>query len=164
MKSALRFGARDAETEGQEARRPMLTRRDFIAASGAAAMAVTPARSAAAFPQKNISFIIPYGPGGGFDSFARAVAPAMQTYLPRRVYVVPNISVTFEMTGFKLPEELIKNTTAHYLDWDLYGTVNFTNRVGAQVGYRSLDVGYVDNNDNGAFKEKGLYFGVVARY
>jgi tripartite-type tricarboxylate transporter receptor subunit TctC len=67
----------------------MFTRRDFIAASGAAAMAATPARSAAAFPQKNISFIIPYGPGGGFDSFARAVAPAMQTYLPRRVYVVP---------------------------------------------------------------------------
>jgi tripartite-type tricarboxylate transporter receptor subunit TctC len=67
----------------------MLTRRDFIAASGAAAVTATSARSAAAFPEKNITFIIPYGPGGGFDTFARVVAPVMERYLPRRVHVVP---------------------------------------------------------------------------
>jgi hypothetical protein len=96
--------------------------------------------------------------------FARARAPIPALGGIGRVYVVPNISVTFELTGFKLPQDLIKDTSAHYVDWDLYGTVNFTNRVGAQLGFRSLDVGYIDKADTGAFKLKGLYFGVVARY
>ena len=81
-----------------------------------------------------------------------------------RVYPAANISVTGEVTGFALPEHLIENTQAHYIDIDFYGTVNFTNYVGVQVGYRSLDVGYVVSADNGAFKLRGLYFGVVARY
>ena len=66
----------------------MFTRRTFIAGSGAA-LAAAPARAAAAFPQKNITLIIPYGPGGGFDTFARVVAPAIEKNLPRRVNVVP---------------------------------------------------------------------------
>ena len=65
---------------------------------------------------------------------------------------------------FKLPENLIKDTKAHYVDFDLYGTVNFNNNVGAQVGYRSLDVGYLNDSDTGSFRLKGMYFGVVARY
>jgi tripartite-type tricarboxylate transporter receptor subunit TctC len=67
----------------------MFTRRRFLVASGAAAVAPAPALSAAAFPEKNITFIIPYGPGGGFDTFVRVVSPVMQKYLPRRVHVVP---------------------------------------------------------------------------
>jgi hypothetical protein len=84
-----------------------------------------------------------------------------------RVYVVPNISITTEITWFQLPDSLIKNTTGHYYDVDVYGTVNFTNNVGAQVGYRSIDFGYaVDTStgSSGAFTLKGLYFGIVARY
>ena len=96
--------------------------------------------------------------------FARARAPIPALGGIGRYYVAPNISVTFELTGFKLPEELIKNTSAHYVDWDLYGTVNVTKNVGAQVGFRSLDVGYIEKLDSGAFKLKGMYFGVVARY
>jgi len=54
---------------------------------------------------------------------------------------------------------------AYYrLDFDLNGTVNFTNNIGAQVGYRSFDVGYKFDNDDGSFVLKGLYFGIVARY
>jgi len=81
-----------------------------------------------------------------------------------RVYPVPNISITGEVTGFKLPDELIKNTRGHFLDVDFYGTLNFTNYIGAQVGYRSFDVGYVVSADTGTFKLQGFYFGVVARY
>ena len=36
-----------------------------------------------------------------------------------------------------------RTRSAHYVDFDLYGTVNFTNNIGAQIGYRSLDVGYI---------------------
>ena len=96
--------------------------------------------------------------------FARARAPIPAIGGIGRVYVVPNISITGELTGFKLPKDLVKNTSAHFIDFDLYGTVNLTNHVGAQIGYRSLDVEYIAETDIGTFKEKGLYFGVVARY
>lgn len=96
--------------------------------------------------------------------FARARAPIPAIGGIGRFYVVPNISITGEFTGFKLPENLIKDAKAHYVDFDLYGTVNFTNNVGAQVGYRSLDVGYLNDSDTGSFRLKGMYLGVVARY
>ena len=96
--------------------------------------------------------------------FARARAPIPAIGGIGRFYIVPNISITGEVTGFKLPKDLVKNTSAHYIDFDLYGTLNVTSRIGAQVGFRSLDVQYLTDSDLGTFKEKGMYFGVVARY
>ena len=96
--------------------------------------------------------------------FAHARAPIPAIGGIGRIYVVPNISITFELTGFKLPEELIDDTRAHFVDFDLFGTVNFTNNVGAQIGYRSLDLGYTIETDIGEMVLKGLYFGIVARY
>jgi hypothetical protein len=98
------------------------------------------------------------------SEFAHAQAPIPAIGGIGRVYVVPNISITGEFTGFKLPQHLIEGDSAHYIDFDLYGTVNFTNNIGAQFGYRSLDVGYIVDTDTGTFKLKGIYFGVVARY
>ena len=80
------------------------------------------------------------------------------------MYVVPNIALTIEVTGFKLPDNAVADTRAHYLDFDLYGTVNFTDYVGAQLGYRTLDVGYLVDTDSGDMKLRGMYFGIVARY
>ena len=37
-------------------------------------------------------------------------------------------------------------------------------KVGAQVGYRSLDVLYKVKNDSGTMKLKGIYFGAVGRF
>jgi hypothetical protein len=68
------------------------------------------------------------------------------------------------MVGMKIPDSVSQDYKAHYFDFDLYGTVNFTDNVGAQVGYRSLDVGYTIKTDTGAFLMKGLYFGGVVRY
>lgn len=45
---------------------------------------------AADFPTKDIRFIIPYGPGGGFDLEVRRIAPVMQANLPSKVQVVPD--------------------------------------------------------------------------
>jgi len=42
--------------------------------------------------------------------------------------------------------------------------VNFTDNVGAQGGYRSFDVIYKVENDNGDLQLKGLYFGGVLRF
>jgi hypothetical protein len=96
--------------------------------------------------------------------FTRAKVPLPALGLNFRVYPVPNISITGEVTGMKIPDHLFKDTTGHYLEVDVYGTVNLTNNVGVQLGYRSLDVGYIVDTDTGSFVVKGLYFGVVARY
>jgi hypothetical protein len=96
--------------------------------------------------------------------FAHARAPIPAVGGIFRVYVVPNISITGEVSGFKMPKNIIKDATGHYIDVDFYGTVNLTNYFGAQVGYRSFDVGYLVTGDTGAFKLKGMYFGGVARF
>jgi hypothetical protein len=80
------------------------------------------------------------------------------------VYPIRYLSITGEVTTFKLPESLIENTRGHYVDVDFYGTVNINNYFGAQMGYRSFDLGYLIDDDFGNFRLKGLYFGVVARY
>jgi hypothetical protein len=81
-----------------------------------------------------------------------------------RAYLNRNVSITGELTRIPLPQRLNDDYHAHYTDLDIYGTVNFTNYVGAQVGYRRFDVGYKFEEDTGSFKIKGLYFGIVARY
>ncbi len=53
-----------------------------------ATIAATP-DACAGFPSRDIEFVIPYGPGGGFDTWVRLVAPALQGHLPNDVNVVP---------------------------------------------------------------------------
>jgi len=58
--------------------------------AAACAAALLPAACLAAdFPQKNIEFIIPFGPGGGFDRTVRAIAPFMEKQLGGKVTVLP---------------------------------------------------------------------------
>ena len=94
--------------------------------------------------------------------FVHARAPIPAVGFIGRGYVAPNISITGEFTFFKLPE--IQANSGRYFDLDLYGTVNFTDNVGAQGGYRSFDVVYKVENDNGTLRLKGLYFGGVVRF
>jgi hypothetical protein len=96
--------------------------------------------------------------------FARAEAPIPAVGGIGRIYVVPNVSITGEFTFFKLPESINEDYRARYYDFDLYGTVNFTNNVGFQAGYRSLTVFYKVETDTGDMKMKGLYFGGVVRF
>lgn len=95
--------------------------------------------------------------------FIRAQAPVPAIGGIGRVYVVPNISITGELDYFKVPP-VDERYQAHYFDFDLYGTVNFNDYVGAHIGYRSLNLGYVFEEDSGDFKAKGIYFGGVVRY
>jgi len=54
-----------------------------------AATLLSTAGAAADFPQKNIEFIIPFGPGGGFDRTVRAIAPFMEKQFGGRISVLP---------------------------------------------------------------------------
>ena len=70
---------------------PQWRRRDLITA-GIAAPALFATRrgkaAAAEFLARNIQFMIPYAPRGGFDVYVRVIAPVMEEYLPRRVNIV----------------------------------------------------------------------------
>jgi hypothetical protein len=96
--------------------------------------------------------------------FAHARGPIPALGGIARVYVVPNISITGEVSGFKIPDSIDSRYNAHYIDVDIYGTLNFTNNIGVKGGYRSRDVGYLIKSDSGAFTLKGIYFGAVLRY
>jgi hypothetical protein len=101
------------------------------------------------------------------QEFAHARAPIPAVGGIARVYVVPNISITGELTGVTdawVPESVKGNDRAHYVDLDIYGTINFTNNIGVKAGYRSLDMGYLIKSDQGSFVLKGLYFSAVLRY
>lgn len=40
------------------------------------------------FPAKDITFVVPVSPGGGFDTFARMFVPYLQKYLPNPVNII----------------------------------------------------------------------------
>ena len=98
------------------------------------------------------------------SEFAHARGPIPAIGGIFRYYVVPNISVTGELSGFKIPDSIDSRYNAHYVDLDIYGTLNFTNNLGVKGGYRSRDVGYLIKSDTGQFTMKGIYFGAVLRY
>jgi tripartite-type tricarboxylate transporter receptor subunit TctC len=67
-----------------------MRRREILA--GLAACGTIPLGSkarAASFPSKDITIIIPYAAGGGFDSYIRAMLPSLQARLPDPVKAVP---------------------------------------------------------------------------
>jgi hypothetical protein len=96
--------------------------------------------------------------------FARARAPIPAIGGIARVYVVPNISITGEFSGIKLPDSINDKYRAKYYDLDIYGTVNFSDHFGAQAGYRSFDVLYKVDKDAGDLQLKGLYLGGIVRF
>ncbi len=100
------------------------------------------------------------------SEFTAQVAPIPTIGVVGRGYLVPNVSITGEVSFFKVPESLGEqfNGGGRYLDYDFYGTVSFNRFVGAQLGLRSVDVEYFKDLDSGSLNFKGWYFGGVIRY
>jgi hypothetical protein len=99
--------------------------------------------------------------------YTHAKAPIPAIGFIGRGYVAPNISITGEFSGFKLPEigkDAGDKYSGKYFDLDIYGTLNFSDNFGVDVGYRSFDVDYLVKTDSGTLKLKGLYFGAKGRF
>jgi hypothetical protein len=101
--------------------------------------------------------------GGGQSEFTSATAPLPAIGVAGRGYVARNVAINFELSGFKVPD-VDKKYQGNYYDWDLNGTVNLTNNVGVQVGWRRMTTFLDIEQDHGDFKLQGLWFGAVARY
>jgi len=78
-----------------------------------------------------------------------------------RVYVVPMLALTGELTGISISRD---DFEAKFFDFDINGTVSFGRHLGAQAGYRSVVVDYLSDEDSGDLKMKGPYFGGVLRF
>lgn len=118
----------------------------------------------AQYPEKNIDLIVPYGPGGGFDIYARAVGKAMESHLPKTVRViVRNIPGAGSINGIStmyraapdgytmaivdLPGAVAPQIMGEQLPYDLdkatwLGTVNigvYSLVVGKKTAFSTLD-------------------------
>ena len=89
-------------------------------------------------------------------------APIPAVGVVARAYLAPNLSLTGELTGIKVPS--IRSFSGHYADVDVYVTLNLNKRIGAQAGYRAMDVLFNANDDSGSMTLKGAYIGGVLRY
>ena len=58
-----------------------------LALSAVAMLAAAPSQ-AVDFPKKNITFLIAYGPGGGFDTITRKLSPYLKKYLGGKVNII----------------------------------------------------------------------------
>ncbi|HAK55535.1 MAG: hypothetical protein QF463_14935 [Vicinamibacterales bacterium] len=98
------------------------------------------------------------------SEFIRARAPVPAVGGIVRAYPAENWGLTFELTGFKLPEGIDENHRGEYIDIDIYTTLNFTDNVGFQFGYRSVNLIYQVSQDAGDVKLRGFYYGGLVRF
>ena len=99
--------------------------------------------------------------------FVRARAPIPTIGAIARIYVTRFTPITAEFTVFQLPDDLIPGIPgylAKYVDFDIYGTLNVSKHVGANLGYRSIDLSYLIARDSGELKLNGVYFSGVFRF
>lgn len=93
---------------------------------------------------------------------ARAPIPAIGGVV--RVYPTSFLSVHGEFTYFRLPDNLQEDASLNSVDMDFYVTVNISNNFGIQGGWRSTDMAFRLDMDEGSVKLKGAYIGGVVRY
>lgn len=97
------------------------------------------------------------------SEFTSAKAPLPAIGLTGRAYVTPSLALDFEVTGFRFPD-IDPKYQANYFDWDIHGTMNLSENVGVQVGWRRMTTFFQIERDEGDFKFQGMWFGAAVRY
>ena len=96
------------------------------------------------------------------QEFTRIRGPIPAISGVARVYPSDRVSITAELGGLKFPE--VDEYEGSLFDIDLYGTVSFNRYLGAQLGYRSLDLSYDADEDSGDLQLNGIYVMGVVRF
>jgi hypothetical protein len=97
------------------------------------------------------------------DEYTEAKAPLPAIGLVGRAYPLKEVAINFEVSGFHVPD-IDPKYKANYYDWDIYGTVNLTNNVGMQIGWRRMTTFLSIEKDMGDLKFQGMWFGAAIRY
>jgi hypothetical protein len=95
--------------------------------------------------------------------YTRARAPLPAIGIVGRAYVIPEVAVNFEVSGFRLPD-VDPKYQANYFDWDIHGTFNVNEHVGLQLGWRKVSTYLAIESDKGDLQVKGMWFGAAVRY
>jgi len=98
------------------------------------------------------------------SEFTSVKAPLPAIGLVGRAYPLPELAINFEVSMFQVPEGILPDVEANYYDWDINGTINVTNNVGLQVGWRRMTTFLRVDRDLGDTKFQGLWFGGALRY
>lgn len=98
------------------------------------------------------------------EEFTSQAAPIPTIGVTGRGYVTANVAIGGEVSFFRVPDNLSDSYDGSYTDYDFYALVNFNRNVGAQAGYRSIDIFYEADLDHGALEFKGWYFGGTLRF
>lgn len=100
------------------------------------------------------------------QEFTRATAPIPTFGVIGRGYLSPNLALTSELSFFRVPDSLAERIDGDgsYTDFDVNLTYNLNRFIGAQAGYRRVNIFYDVDLDSGTLKFTGLYFGGVVRY
>ena len=96
--------------------------------------------------------------------FTRAQVPIPALGTITRIYLTRFIPLTVEFTAFKLPSNLADGHEVRHVDFDIYGTLNFSRMVGLNIGYRSLDFSFLVDRDTGDLELNGIYVSGVFRF
>lgn len=83
-----------------------------------------------------------------------------------RAYPQRHLAINGEISFFRMPESLATQLEGRgsYTDYDFNATYNFNRYVGAQLGYRKVDILYEATRDGANLEFAGIYFGSVIRY
>ncbi len=106
------------------------------------------------------------GPYGSEDADVRVWVPTVG--LGARAYPHRLVSVTgefnIEVTRFKGFDRLKTDWDGHFVDFDVYATVNAGHNFAILGGYRSLKVDYTSDTDTANMRMKGFYWGGNVRF
>jgi len=97
------------------------------------------------------------------NEFARAKAPLPALGAVARVYPLRNLSITGEISGFRLPD-IDEDYKANYADIDVYATFNVVHNLGVQAGWRRMNTFLQIEGDTGDIKFHGFWFGGALRF
>lgn len=66
----------------------MISKLKLGAIAAAVGLAGLASPAYATYPEKDITLTVPFSPGGGFDVYARMIAPFLEKHLPNKVHVI----------------------------------------------------------------------------
>ena len=74
------------------------------------------------------------------------------------------LGVATEITAIRLPQDVANGYSGRYVDFDVHATINLIESLGFQVGYRSLDLSLIANEDLADLRLDGVYLGALLRF
>ena len=95
--------------------------------------------------------------------FVRARGPIPSLGAMARFYPLPILAISTEVSFFHLPKDVVEGYAGQHLDLDVYGTINLTRQLGAQFGYRSLELNLSTTEEEADLRSTGIYFGILLR-